>query len=486
MLFNKKKYLIVLFICSIHSLWGQNLPSIEHAVKSMGRDGATVSCVMYDIKKGTTHYAFQPNLQVTPASVLKLITTATALELLGDDYRFKTSLSYSGTIQEGVLHGNLYIIGSGDPSLGSRHIAAKPEQFLQDWAAAVKRLGVHTITGDVIADATCLDDYGVSNKWLLEDLGSYYGTGSYGINLFDNAYKLYLQTGVVGSKPQIVATEPNMGALKFHNNLIAQPVVRDSSYILGMPLANERFLYGVVPTHRKRYALKGDIPNPMLCMAQYSKRFIEKQGVKVQGVAKVATPKEAADTLRSLQTVRTVKSPQLKELIKVTNYKSQNLYADALLKQIGVSQQDKSQSKTNAFDQGVQAIKQYWTDKGIDTRTCCMYDGSGLAVTNKVSAQSVVEVLAQMHPAQSQDSTFYHSLPIAGVEGTVRNFLKTKKVPGELRLKSGSMSRVRAYAGYWSYNNQSYAVAFFINNYNLSGRELTPVVESFFQVLLKD
>lgn len=487
MLFNKKRDLIVLFICSIHSLWGQNLPAIERSINSMWRDGATISCVMYDIKNGTTHYAFQPNLQVTPASVLKLVTTATALEVLGTDYQFKTTLSYSGAMKNGVLDGNLYIIGSGDPSLGSQHINAKPEQFIKDWAVAVKRIGIHTITGDIIADASCFDRYGVSNKWLLEDLGSYYGAGAYGVNLFDNSYKLYLQTGEAGSIPRIIATQPDMGALRFHNKLTAQPVARDSSYILGMPYSNERYLHGVVPTRRKRYVLKGDIPNPILYMAVYTKRFLEIQSIKVQGEAKVATQKESpTNKYKSAKTIQTVKSPSLKELVKITNYKSQNLYADALLKQIGVSQYNTIKSNTNSFNQGIESIKQHWVDKGVNTDACWMYDGSGLAVTNKVSAQFVVEVLTQMHPQQSQDSTFYQSLPLVGVEGTVRNLLKNKKIPGTLRLKSGSMSRVRAYAGYWSYNNQSYAIAFFINNYNISGKKLTPMVESFFQTLLED
>ena len=487
MLFNKKKYLIVTFITCIQSLMGQDASSTARSITAMQQHGATVSCVMYNLNKGTTHYAFQPDLQVTPASVLKLITTATALELLGADYQFKTALSYSGTIKNGVLDGNLYIIGSGDPSLGSQHIGVKSEQFLKDWTVAIKRAGIHTVTGDIISDASCFDGYGVSNKWLLEDLGSYYGAGAYGINLFDNAYKLLLQTGATGSKPRIVATQPNIEQLIFHNELICRNIAKDSSYILGMPLANERYLHGVVPANKKRYTLKGDIPNPMQFMATYTKRFLTKQGIQIKGTAKVTT-KNSAHTIRqkSLKTLCVIESPSLKELIKITNYKSQNLYADALLKQIGVAQNKGVNNKANTFDKGIQAVKLYWEDKGVDTDACWMYDGSGLAVTNKVSSQFMIEVLAQMHPRQSQDSTFYKSLPLVGVEGTVRNLLRTKNITGELRLKSGSMSRVRAYAGYWSYNNQDYAIAFFINNYNMSGKKLTPIVESFFQTLLKD
>ena len=487
MLFNKKKYLIVIFITCIQSLMGQDTASTVRSIAAMQQHGATVSCVMYNLNKGTTHYAFQPNLQITPASALKLITTATALELLGADYQFKTTLSYSGTIKNGVLDGNLYIIGSGDPSLGSQHIGVKPEQFLKDWTGAIKQAGIHTVTGDIISDASYFDKYGVSNKWLLEDLGSYYGAGAYGINLFDNAYKLYLQTGSAGSKPRITATQPNMGNLVFHNELISKNVAKDSSYILGMPLANERYLQGIVPANKKRYTLKGDIPNPMQFMATYTKHFLAKQGVKVKGVARVAT-QNSAHTIqyKSLKVLCVIESPSLKELIKITNYKSQNLYADALLKQIGAMQNKSANNKTNTFDKGIQSIKQHWMDKGINTDACWMYDGSGLAVTNKVSSQFMVEVLTQMHPQQSKDSMFYKSLPLVGVEGTVRNLLKTKNIPGELRLKSGSMSRVRAYAGYWSYNNQDYAIAFFINNYNMSGKKLTPIIESFFQTLLKD
>ena len=487
MIRNKKKYLIVIFITCIQSLTGQDLSPTGHSIAEMQQQGATVSCVMYNLNKGTTHYAFQPNLQVTPASALKLITTSTALELLGADYQFKTTLAYSGTIKNGILDGNLYIIGSGDPSLGSQHIGVKSEQFLKDWTVAIKRAGIHTVTGDIVSDASCFDGYGVSNKWLLEDVGNYYGAGAYGINLFDNAYKLQLQTGGAGSKPRITATQPNMGELTFHNELISKNITKDSSYILGIPLANERYLHGVVPANKKRYTLKGDIPNPMQFMAKYTKRFLATQGVKVKGNAKVIMHKSAYTVpQKSLKMLCVIKSPSLKELIKITNYKSQNLYADALLKQIGVAQNKHSNNKSTSFDQGIQAVKQHWKNRGIDTEACWMYDGSGLAVTNKISSQFMVEMLTQMHPQQSQDSTFYKSLPLVGVEGTVRNLLKTKNIQGELRLKSGSMSRVRAYAGYWTYNNQDYAIAFFINNYNMSGKKLTPIIESFFQTLLKE
>ena len=185
------------------------------------------------------------------------------MELLGETYCFPTTISYDGTIANGVLNGNIYIQGHGDPTLGSSHFAPESETFIKEWKDAIRQQGIREIKGAIIADESIFDNEGISMKWLREDLGSYYGAGSYGLSFHDNLYSLYLNSGATGTRPTLVRTEPEMD-LDFHNYLKAAATKSDSSFIVGMPFSNERYLYGIVPANRQSYRLKGDIPDPAL------------------------------------------------------------------------------------------------------------------------------------------------------------------------------------------------------------------------------
>ena len=170
--------------------------------------GASFSLLIKETESGRVVCAYDTLRQLTPASVMKLVTTATALELMGEDYRYPTRITYDGHIEDGTLRGNLYIEGSGDPSLGSAFIDEEPEAFARDWIEAIRRTGIRRVTGSVVADASLFDTEGLSLKWAREDLGSYYGTGSYGLSVFDNRYTLLLRTGAPGSRPRVTGTEP--------------------------------------------------------------------------------------------------------------------------------------------------------------------------------------------------------------------------------------------------------------------------------------
>lgn len=443
--------------------------------------GCSFALSVKEVDTGTALYQYEADRQLTPASVMKIITTATALEILGADYRFPTTLAYEGNLVNGTLEGNLHIQGSGDPSLGSAYFAPDkstytPDQntFLPEWIAAVEKAGIRKIRGAVIADESIFDTEGISMKWLREDMGSYYGAGSYGLCAFDNLYRLYLRTGGVGSRPQIERTEPALPELYFHNYLKAMQVRSDSSYIAGAPFASDRYLYGVVPVNRSPYILKGDIPDPPLFLAQYMSRQLEQKGIPVEGKPTCYRLLKEEDRWQShkLKKVCTTYSPSLEEIVRVTNHVSHNLFADALIKTIGLSY-----GRPSSFGQGIQALHAYWKEKGLDTSSLWMYDGSGLAVTDKISARLITDVLVYMATRSKVSAAFIHSLPQAGLEGSVRNFLKGSRLQGKLRLKSGGMSRVKGYAGYIDHQGKRYAIALFVNNYACEGKAMNRALE---------
>ncbi|MDI9544384.1 MAG: D-alanyl-D-alanine carboxypeptidase, partial [Bacteroidota bacterium] len=136
---------------------------------------------------------------LVPASLSKLLTTGAALEILGPEKRFKTELAYRGLLENGSLKGNLYILGGGDPSLGSEYTEEQAGLFLQDWVQAVKQLGISRIEGDIVADPSLFDEEAVSPYWLWEDMGNYYAAGVYGLAVFDNMFRLGLKSGLPGT-----------------------------------------------------------------------------------------------------------------------------------------------------------------------------------------------------------------------------------------------------------------------------------------------
>ncbi len=484
-----RKILCAVLLLSCVSLLKAEVPlPIKRLLSASYMKGATFSIVVKDVQDGKTLYSYDATREVTPASVLKTVSVATALDVLGGDYRYATSLEHDGSIWEGVLNGNLYIHGSGDPSLGSSYFSPdrssytpSDNTFIPEWIAALREAGIREITGAVVADESVFDSEGISVKWLREDMGNYYAPGSYGLSVFDNTYKLTLKTGTVGTRPEIVGIDPEISSLRLVNHL---KVATDSAYIFGAPLTAERILLGSVPANRERYVLKGDIPDPALFLAEYLTSHLEKEGIVV-GKKPTSFRIEKEDgrwKSEERHTITTTSSPTLRKIASVTNHVSQNLYADALLKTVGLQYTPQQNEVISSFSRGVQVVLNHWQEKGLDVSALRIYDGNGLSPVDKVSAEFIADLLVYMSTQSEAADAFFESLPQAGVEGSVRNFLKGSPLQGKARLKSGSMTGVRSYAGYIDKDGKRYAVAVFSNNYSCSLRQMTKGLE---QLLLQ-
>lgn len=476
---NKKTVFIVFCMCCVSLLQAQIPLPIKQLMAAPYMRGASLALAVREIDSNKMLYEYQPDLEITPASVMKTITTSAALELLGEDFRFATVLEYDGDLVDGVLNGNLYIRGSGDPSLGSRYLKTEQTAFLTYWLAALQTAGIKKITGSVIADEGCFDNEGISMKWVSEDLGSYYGAGSYGISVFDNNYSLTFKTGTAGSQPELLRTDPEMNQLTFHNYLVAAKVATDSAYIVGAPFARDRYLYGVLPVSRESCTLKGDIPDPALFLSTYLTDYLRVKEIVVEGEASCRRILQqngnwTSDVRKELITTY---SPTLKEIVRIVNEISQNLYADALIKTIGLLYTSPSRQVLSSFGKGVAQINTYWQTKGLDVSSLWIYDGSGLAVTSKLSARFVIDLLTYMQKTSPHKDAFFQSLPVAGVDGSVRNFLKGTSLEGKAHIKSGSMSRVKGYAGYINKEGKRYVFALFVNNYACEGKVINQDIE---------
>ena len=474
-----KIVLLCLLIC-LHLLAGAQTPApVKWLLQAPYMRGASFSLVVKDVQEGRTVYSYDTDRLQSPASVLKTVATATALEILGEDYRYPTTLEYDGILENGTLEGNLYIKGSGDPSLGSSHFAPGQNKFLSTWIAALQKAGIKHITGSVISDESIFDTEGVSIKWLREDMGNYYAPGSYGISIFDNMYKLSLQTGAAGTRPVLKGTEPDIPFIRFKNYLKAAPVSSDSAYIIGAPLDDVRYLYGVLPANREAYVLKGDIPDPALYLARYLTDQLQQKGIRVDGSPSCYRIEVEENRWKKgeRKEIVTTYSPTLREIASICNHVSHNLCADALVKTVGLQYKPRRNEMISSFGRGVQVVKEYWEKKGLDVFPLRMNDGSGLAPADKVSAGFMGELLVYMATESAVSDAFIASLPQAGIEGSVRNFLKGSKLQGKAHLKSGGITGVRSYAGYITKDGKTYAVAVFSNNYSCPMSRMTRALE---------
>ena len=474
-----KIVLLCLLIC-LHLLAGAQTPApVKWLLQAPYMRGASFSLVVKDVQEGRTVYSYDTDRLQSPASVLKTVATATALEILGEDYRYPTTLEYDGILENGTLEGNLYIKGSGDPSLGSSHFAPGQNKFLSTWIAALQKAGIKHITGSVISDESIFDTEGVSIKWLREDMGNYYAPGSYGISIFDNMYKLSLQTGAAGTRPVLKGTEPDIPFIRFKNYLKAAPVSSDSAYIIGAPLDDVRYLYGVLPANREAYVLKGDIPDPALYLARYLTDQLQQKGIRVDGSPSCYRIEVEENRWKKgeRKEIVTTYSPTLREIASICNHVSHNLYADALVKTVGLQYKPRRNEMISSFGRGVQVVKEYWEKKGLDVFPLRMNDGSGLAPADKVSAGFMGELLVYMATESAVSDAFIASLPQAGIEGSVRNFLKGSKLQGKAHLKSGGITGARSYASYIPKDGKTYAVAVFSNNYSCPMSRMTRALE---------
>lgn len=422
---------------------------------------ANISLMVKDLRTGKTLYSHRSGSATIPASTMKLVTTATALELLGANYQIKTTLEIDGTVgTDSVLNGNLYIYGNGDPTLGSSHLGNI--YFLNEWVSAVRKAGIKQINGDIIADASAYDTEGINPKWIWEDMGNYFASGVYGISYKDNTFEMELKSGAVGTTPEIVKITPNIPELTFKNYLKSTTIRFDSAYFYGAPFQNERSIYGAIPANRASFKIKGDIPRPGLVLARDLAWKLKSNGIPVSGDA---TDEIGKSTKRTV--IYTHFSPKLSEIIKVINVTSNNHYAEHLLRHLAL-RQGKQASTTDALER----IKSFWSSKGLPVDELFQSDGSGLSPMNAVSANFFVSLLEYMDKSKN-NTVFRASLPVAGQSGTLRNFLKRTALNGKVQAKSGTFSRVKSYAGYIQSNGKRLAFAIIVNNPNSASTSAT-------------
>lgn len=476
MIYIKKTVFFSLLFIFYFSLNAQNLKYKKHklnsAIKILKFDkdmqNAGIGFIAIDVNSGEVLSELNPNLALTPASTQKLITTATSLEVLGANYRFETKIEYTGKIDTNtnVLDGNIIIKGGGDPTLGSKYFEeTKNHIFIKNWVDAISSKGIKLIDGQVIADARLYGYDIVPSTWVWEDMGNYFGAGACGLTIYDNFYTIYFNTSnKVGGKTKIVKIEPNIDGLIIDNQVKSMAVRSDNSYIFGAPYTYFRYIQGSLPLNKKNFKVKGSLPDPAYFASKELKNNLKKIKNIASGTATTFRINPGFSKFDSLKhtLIYTSKSPELKKIIKQTNFRSINLFAEHLYKQSQLKLCDFNSNKINKS-----FIEDFWALRGINTNGMNIYDGCGLSKYNTLTARQMADVLAYMKTKSPNSEDFYNSIAKVGKEGTVKSMCKGSSAENNMRAKSGSIRNVRAYAGYvTTVSGRDVAFSLIINNYN--------------------
>ncbi len=461
--------------------------SIKKALNDFSKDEAlkNTSWGFYaaDTRTGKTIIAHNPDLALIPASTQKVVTTLTALSLLGSEYRFETLLQYDGKIEKGILKGNLYIKGTGDPMLGAKMAddSLALDLIFAEWLREINATGITAIDGNIIADGSWFDDHMIPPKWMWEDMGNYFGAGAHALTVHENLYSVFFQPGNrEGAPATVVNTDPKVPGMTFHNNVSTGPRGSgDRVYIYGSPYSNERWLTGTVPLGENNFEVKGSLPDPGYFLAATLASFLQQNKLEMMGSVYTHRNAPANESRDSRVIISRLQSPLLEDIAARTNFNSVNTYAENLIKTLGRVFQD-----AGSFSAGSDVVSSFWDEKGLDTRGLRIHDGSGLSPYNNIT----VRQLTQMLLFAAQDEALYNSLvkgfPVAGRSGTLARMFSGTSSQGVLVAKSGFLGNVRAYTGYTrSQEGELIAFTIIVNNYSGTPLEMRRKMEKVMDAL---
>jgi serine-type D-Ala-D-Ala carboxypeptidase/endopeptidase (penicillin-binding protein 4) len=453
-----KKLLIVIgLIISIESI-GQNISKqLQDAYQMFEKDSQLSNALssLYVINAKTGDVVFDRNSKIglATASTLKIITAATAYELLGRDFRYETKLGYAGSIKSKSLYGDLFIKPSGDPTLGSWRYNSSSDSFmLNEFFPTIKKIGIGKY-GSFVIDNKRWESETIPDGWIWQDIGNYYGAGATGFNWRENQFDIIMKSGNhIGDPVMIVGTKPKLETIKVVSFATsAAKGSGDNSYVYYPLHSSSTIVRGTIPVNENAFIISAATPTPITeFKAMFVRNLEGRYNMRpffVDGLSKDTT------------ILYTHYSPSLDSIIYWFLKKSINLYGEALTKTFAYQK--------NGFGEtgkGVEIIKNFWKEKGIAPTELNIVDGSGLSPLNRVTTHAQVMVLKY-----AKDQTWFNGYYDAFPEYN------------GMKMKSGTISDVKGFCGYQkSKDGNEYIFSFLVNNYNGSS---SSVVQKMYKVL---
>jgi D-alanyl-D-alanine carboxypeptidase/D-alanyl-D-alanine-endopeptidase (penicillin-binding protein 4) len=395
-----------------------------------------------------------------PASTLKIVTLAAAAETLSWDFSYETSLIGLGEVGDGVLSGDLLVVGSGDPSIDDWDGAAT--RLFADWADQLKARGIRAITGRIIGDDNAFDDEGLGGGWSWDDLASGFAAGVSALQLNQGSVRMSVAPGPAAGAPAVVALDPPGSGLVVSNHIeTAAPETAPHLERRRLPGSSRLVLRGTVPVGGSTVTQTVSVDNPTMFFVSTFRSVLTSHGVMVGGPAVDVDDLDVVPSRAAGVPLVTHRSPPLSALAVTLMHLSQNQFAETLLRTIGAA------SGAGTAEAGLTGIGSVLRQWNVPETSILQVDGSGLSRYNYVTAEALVSVLAHVERDARLRGPFEAALPLAGRDGSLAGRMKGTPAEGNAMAKTGSMANVRAAAGYVrTRDGEKLTFAVLANNFN--------------------
>lgn len=450
---------------------------------------------------GDTVAAVNPFKRLMPASNTKLISTGLAINELGPDYRFKTTIAHSGFVRDGVLYGDLYIVGGGDPTIASGDSISEPTGVLfGKWKKYIDDAGIKEIQGMVIGDGRYFDGEYMPVSWQYEDMGTYYGTGGHGLSFYRNSQDISVQAGGEPGAPVAMEIKyPKTPWMQYYKECkTGDKGTGDELYLFVTEFAPVAVMRGTFAVDRKPKTESCSNMFPELTCAWYFNQYLEEAGIRTAGGAGDISPDGkvrtvplmenglyAAEAYDKLTVLGSTLSPTVEQIARTTNWRSDNYYAETLYRAIG-----RTREGSAAYDACRKAEYKALSRLGVSTSEVQIRDGSGLSREDYITPEFFCSFLRAMKGSKHFDAY----LRTIGRPGRGMYEYRLAKEPKELKdrihYKSGSIGGVLSYSGYVlpSDGNDENAIFFsvIVNNCLAGYDVLRPIVDNIVALIAKE
>ncbi|MEP7256208.1 MAG: D-alanyl-D-alanine carboxypeptidase/D-alanyl-D-alanine-endopeptidase [Ferruginibacter sp.] len=451
----KTVYLFIGLLASTFS-FGQNLQArLSNAVKGLESDTqfkhAILSLYVVDSKTGKVIIDRNSQIGLAPASCQKVVTSVSAFEMLGKEYKYKTEFGYSGEIKDGYLKGSINITGYGDPTFGSWRYKNNTAEKIVDnlYSIIIDKLKIKSLDA-IYIDNSKWGSQTMPDGWIWQDMGNYYGAGCSSFNWNENQYTIKLKPGKeVGDKVEILWMKPFPGIQLVNELTTGAKGSGDQAYIYFSPYSAIGFIRGTVPTGVDSFFISGALTDGAYPFSGALADKLYKSGCTLTNgnysMFNAFMNNKSYSVLKPETILATLYSPPLDSINYWFLKKSVNLYGEAFVKTIAYEK-----TKSGSTDTGINIIKDFWKERGIERSALNIIDGSGLSPANRVTTNALVTVM-QYARQQNWFPSFYYALPETN----------------GIKMKDGYISGVRSYTGYVkNKTGAEYTFSFIVNNFD--------------------
>ena len=407
--------------------------------------------LIIDGATGATLYELNADRYFVPASNMKLFTTARALAKLGPGYRFRTTLETRGSLSpDGLLSGDLYLVGRGDPNLSNRKFPydlkeefdGTPERVLAELADSLVAKGVKQVAGNVVADDSYFPREPYPNGWEIDDMVWEYGTAISAIVVNDNIVTLTLTAGDTPGSPVQAVVTPATPDFVVQNDVVTSAAeIKSDLTLTREPNSKIVAIRGTLPAHSAPRKLLLGLHEPAEHAAALLRDLLVQRGVKIDGDARaVHIPDPESSTPRAVLAEHI--SVPLGDSVKLVNKISQNLHTEMLLRAAA-----RSTAVWNSPDDLMKFPAGFYAAAGVPEGDVIQTDASGLSRHDLVTPRAIVALL-KYAASQPWFPPYFDSLPVAGIDGTLETAMKNTISAGHIHAKTGSVEHVRTRSGY--------------------------------------